>query len=84
MTVDYSDPNWLETLKTDEVSYCAGAAIYLSNSASMPRRADWAYVVRRLGADRVSVFSWRGEFLDHHDNEMNRRYVEESQKRRKA
>lgn len=80
MTVDYSDPDWPETLNTDQVSYCAGAAIYLNNTWSSPRDPKWGAVVRRLEDDRESVFAWTNEFLAHHDNDMNRRYVEASRR----
>src|SRR4051812_28841423 len=82
MTVDYSDPFWPHTIETDAVSYCAGAAIYLNNTLSAPRDEEWGAVVKRLGSDRVKVFAWTDEFLAHHDNEMNRRYVEASERNR--
>src|SRR4051812_1008430 len=63
MTVDYSDPDWRDSLKTDGVSYCAGAAIYLNNTWSMPRDPEWGAVVRRLSDDREHVFTWTDRFL---------------------
>lgn len=87
MTVEYNDVNWKASLETDEVAYCRGAAEYMANTFSSPRNPAWRAVVDRAveeAGDRTNspaypgIFGWTDEFLAHHDNDMNARYVEES------
>lgn len=82
MTVDYGDPNWKATIDADdEVSYCRGAAEYLVNTGSSPRDEKWQAAVRRASQEAngyppyPDVFGWTDEFMAHHDNATNARYV---------
>lgn len=92
MTVDYSQPNWKDDIEAAaEVSYCRGAAQYLVNSWSNPRDPQWSAAVQRASdeapqaspgaAKYPDIFGWTDEFLAHHDNEMNQRYVAASEAR---
>lgn len=82
-TVDYSDPDWKDSIEADdEVSFCRGAAEYLVNTWSSPRDPAWNAAVKRAAEEKPTrngypnIFGWTDEFLAHHDNEMNVRYVE--------
>lgn len=46
---------------TDDLTACAGAAIFRANVCKSPRMIDYS-----LPADRSKVFSWNNEFLEHH------------------
>lgn len=87
LTVDYGDPNWRESIDEEkEVSYCRGAAEYLTNTFSSPRDPDWNAAVKRAVEEKPTrdgypnIFGWTDEFLAHHDNELNARYVEASER----
>lgn len=87
-TVDYSDPNWKESIDAaDEVSFCRGAAEYLANTYSRPRNPEWCAAVDRAAQEKPTrdgypnIFAWTDEFLAHHDNETNARYVEAATRR---
>lgn len=55
----------VECHTTDKL--CAGAAIYRANVCKEPRDPK----AFRLGKDKVKVFGWLTEFLNHH-NKVNR------------
>lgn len=59
-TVDYEDPDWMETL--DGAQQCAGMAIYRANVCKNPRHPR----ALRLEPDRENVFATPQEFIDHH------------------
>lgn len=77
---DYKQDNWQARVLDDDTVICVGAAHYLANTMSSPRPWDeatrsYSQAVDDHGySDRV--FASRAEFLAHHDNDMNKRYVE--------
>jgi hypothetical protein len=74
LTVDYTDPDWNKRL--DGAQFCAGAKIFFRNQCKRSRDTKRP----ELDADREDVFSHRGEFMDYHDNNTNRRIATVLQK----
>jgi hypothetical protein len=72
MGVNYEDRAWRD--KLDETKACAGAAQFLANSMSRPRDEEYAAYVKSLGPN-PAVFQWSRDFIAHHDNDTNRRFV---------
>lgn len=63
-TIDYDDPNWKARLA--EAPLCAGALIFLKNTAKSPRNPHLAAAVDAVQEDHDTVFTHGGEFLEHH------------------
>lgn len=63
-TVDYTNPDWRETLP--EAAVCAGALIFARNNGKLPRDPRRAKLVRQVDADPDTVFATRKEFVEHH------------------
>jgi len=63
-TVDYEDPDWLDTLS--EASACTGALIFAKNLGKIPRFAAKAAMVAAVERDTDTVFATPNEFREHH------------------
>lgn len=76
MEIDYDDPHWEETQLPD-APYCEGSLRFLNNIFKLPRDPEYVAAVRDAPGDGNKIFASRQEFLDHHDNDMNRRIAAE-------
>ncbi len=63
--VNYEDPEWEETVP--DVPQCAGRAIFLKNSCTLPRDPELLEFVRSVEKSK-DVFNWAHEFIAHHNS----------------
>jgi hypothetical protein len=64
-SIDYSDPEWLEKWKAQEIgTICAGSLIMSANMCKSPRDKKFP----RLPRDKETVFGTHLEFLAHHND----------------
>lgn len=63
--IDYEDPNWRDTQLPD-APFCAGALIFMRNTAKLPRDPELAKARSQVSADTENVFATMNEFLAHH------------------
>jgi hypothetical protein len=52
--------------ETDNLSFCAGALIFMRNSCKMPRDPDIRFARSQVEEDTENVFQWPHEFTQHH------------------
>lgn len=64
LTIDYEQEDWQE--EAAGAPFCAGALIFMKNSAKLPR--DWDLKTARdfVEGNTLEVFTTPQEFLDHH------------------
>ena len=63
-TVDYDDPDWIETLP--DAAACAGAMIFARNLMKLPRDPMRAQMVQAVQPNRLLVFDNPVDFVHHH------------------
>ena len=66
MAIDYEDPDWEEEQLPD-APLCAGSLIFLKNTCKVPRDPLLVAARGQVDADRVNVFGFGPEFLEHHN-----------------
>lgn len=74
LTIDYSDPDWLEN-QYEEAALCAGALIFCKNNAKTPRDPERAAWVKTVEPDHDLVFTKPWEFYEYHGEEVPEDYA---------
>lgn len=64
-TVDYDDPDWINTQAKD-AAVCAGALIFARNLCKQPRDPARAEMVQAVEQNKIGVFDNSQDFIDHH------------------
>jgi hypothetical protein len=64
MTIKRTDDDGYGKWDDPAIRQCAGSAIFRANICKSPRNPE---VARADEADRVTVFGWDNEFIDHHE-----------------
>lgn len=77
MAIDYSDPMW-DVTQLPDADLCVGGLQFQNNFMKLPRPRKMADACRAVGTND-KIMSTPAEFLERHDNDMNRRYVEAHQ-----
>ena len=62
--VDYERDDWEQ--QAEKAPRCAGHAIFLRNRFKAPRERELYEFTHLVTPDKITVFQWPQEFLDHH------------------
>lgn len=74
MAINYSDRDWKEN-QYPTADLCVGAVQFLNNWMKLPRSRKLADACREVG-ENDKIMSSPEEFMERHDNDMNRMYID--------
>lgn len=76
--IDYGDKEWKET-QLPTADLCVGSLQFLNNQHKLPRSRKLSDACREVGQNDAIMDSPE-QFMERHDNDLNRRYVETARK----